>query len=130
MENQKKRRGDFDYIVVGKGKDSTSSWLLETIPDNDFISDSGNAYWIHSYGTIFECGMKIFKTSKDGMILQKMINDGRPLSEMKRFIDEIIKEHITLPQMIECIEEIKKNAFRDGKEQRSYEFCKLLNIRQ
>lgn len=64
------------------------------------------------------------------MILQKMINDGRPLSEMKRFIDEVAKENITLPQMTECIEEIRKNAFRNGQDQRSSEFCKLLNIRQ
>lgn len=59
-----------------------------------------------------------------------MIKDGRPTSEMKEFINEVAKKNMTLPQMIECIEAIKKNAFRDGQEQRSAELCKLLNIRR
>jgi hypothetical protein len=119
----------WDYITVGEGERSTGAVLMYTIPGNDIISDSGNAFWISGCGTLLDCYLTIYKTSMEGVTLQKMINDGRPFSEMKRFIDEVIKEHITLPQMIERIEEIKKEAFKAGQDDRAREYRKLLNIR-
>ncbi len=117
---------EWDYIVVGKGKKLTRATFIWTIPDNEVLSENSEAFWVSDI--ILGVYMTVYKTSPEGVAIDRAIKSGRPMKEIRRYLDEVALQHITVDQLMERIEEIKKEAFRKVEEHRASEIAKLLNL--
>jgi hypothetical protein len=118
----------WDYIVVGEGKKLTGAKLITSIPDNEVLSENSEAFWVSDI--ILGVYMTIYKTSPEGIVIDHTIKSGRPMKEIRRYLDEVALQYMTVDQLMERIEEVEKEAFRKGEEHRASEIAKLLNLRR
>ena len=97
------------------------------------ISENSSSFLIHNL--VFNATLKIFKTTNEGIILQKMIDeelshdpDELITSTISDYLDNLVIKRVSLYQINSAIEKIKKDAFENGRNNKAHEIKKALGL--
>jgi len=116
----------FDYLVIGKGEKLTEAMLVVSLGLDHSISENSNSYWIGD-AYLGVC-LTIFKDTKEGIKLAKMIEEKKSIKQIYRWLDSVVLKHLPISKLKERIEAEKNRMFREGEKARGNDIANLLGI--
>lgn len=75
----------WDFLIIGKGDKGCSA--IKSRGDLERISDNRVSFWIS--GCTKYCGMTIFKNTKEGIKLQKLIDENKSHVVIENYLSSI-----------------------------------------
>lgn len=113
----------WDDIIIGsdpRGKGTMSVHVFDLI-GRGHISESARAFWIS--GAYLNTGMTIFKNTREGRELEKLISTTEPRQktvgpEIMDFMERIVVKNLTHEKLVEKITALCQEHFEAG---RSYQ---------
>lgn len=115
-----------DEIIIGEGNKGNMAVSVFEIKGDHGISQNRTSFWI--YNCILELDAIIFKNTKEGKALQKMINLKIELKEIQNFIDSVILQYVDIELLKMKIKEAKSNSFKKGMRAKEKQIRKTLGI--
>lgn len=116
----------WDYVIIGTGNRGNSASIVLDINERGHISHNAVSYWISN--VYLGLGMTIFKDTKQGQALTKMIQDKTPLEEINEFLQGILLKNISADKLKSAIDRALENSFRAGAEHKAQEFREVLGF--
>jgi hypothetical protein len=118
-----------EEIIIGTGPKECSATLVDIEDSNNCgmrLYRSRASYWISN--AIFGCELKIYKSSKEGKSLTKLIESGTSMATIQYYIDRIVLNNVSSPDVRELLNELKGRYIEEGKNLKAKEIRKSLGI--
>ncbi len=120
----------WDDVIIGKpiSERSNSAVKIFGLSDEDrhgFYQNS-QSYWISD--CILGLGCTIYKHTKEGEKLTKLITGKASLNRIQTYVDVLIIKRVDSKLITEHIEETQRECFRQGQESKSKEIRTALGI--
>ncbi len=115
----------WDDIIIGKGEKGCSAIRIFKIEGNHNISENRVSFWISN--CFLDTGMTIFKDTKEGQQLSKMIESGKTLEQINKWLDLIVIKHLKPDRLKQFIDKVKKESYEQGRKAKVKEFLLVLN---
>lgn len=111
-------------VVIGNGVRGFSARRINFYN----ISESNNCYWI--YNVYAHYNMFIFKDTREGIFLKKMIDRQINSSIIELWIKRIFFKNLSPHKLITMIDEINQKSFEEGRESKRNELLYALGIKE
>jgi hypothetical protein len=117
----------YEDIVIGKGIQQCSAVVCYSGKNSFYISQNSNQYWISNL--IFGASMKVFKDTTEGQRITKLITVDKPNEyRIREYLDKQVLKHMSYNSLLVSIEQLKKDAFNEGRRAKATEIRLALNI--
>lgn len=116
----------WDDVIIGTGNKGNSAYTVFAVPGEHSISENSVSYWISD--VYLGLGMTIFKYTKEGTALTKMIQDEHPLEEINKFLENVLLRKINVDKLKPAIDSAVKDAFNRGLEAKAQEIRDALGL--
>lgn len=116
----------WDDVVIGTGNKGNSAYTVFAVPGEHSISENSVSYWISD--VYLGLGMTIFKATKEGKALTKMIQDEQPLEEINEFLESTLIRKTSVDKLKPAIDRALENSFHAGAEHKAKEIRRALGI--
>jgi len=115
-----------DAFKIGEDHKRSSAFIIHDLNDIGHISHNDKEYWIYDF--LFEgIDFKISKESHVGIHLVKLIKElDKPA--IKAFLEKLVLQYTPVETLKNCIENIKKKAYEQGKEDKIQEIKTALML--
>lgn len=102
----------WDDIIIGKGEKGNSAVKVFGVPGDHRISHNRVSFWIS--GCYLDVDVTIFKDTKEGQTLQRMIDDCAALEEIQTWLDDLVLRCLDPKRLKLRIEQAMEKAFEAG----------------
>lgn len=116
----------WDDVSIGTGHKGSSAYRVFAVPGEHSISENTVSYWISD--VYLGLGMTIFKYTKEGEALTKMIQDKQPMEEINEFLESTLIRKISVDKLKSAIDRAVKDAFNSGLEAKAQEIRDALGL--
>lgn len=116
----------WDDVTIGTGHKGSSAYKVFAVPGEHSISENSVSYWISD--VYLGLGMTIFKYTKEGEALTKMIQDKHPLEEINKFLEDLLIRKTGIDKLKAAIDRAIKNSFDAGREAKAQEIRDALGL--
>jgi hypothetical protein len=116
----------WDDLVIGEGKKGNSAILVFKIKGKHSISESSTAYWISD--CFLDCGITVFKDTKEGKELTALIDAEVGLENINRWLDCLLLSNLSPHVLKEKILAECNRYFDQGAAAKARDFRRLLDI--
>lgn len=93
---------------------------------NNEISHNNKLFWCHTF--LDGLDIRIAKDTKEGMKLEKMIIDGKPIDELTDYINQIAIRRVKAKDLINLINQNNLNHFEQGEKSQMLKVHRALGI--
>ena len=118
-----------DDIIIGKptgAKPNSAIKIFGLSPDdNHGVSHNSQSYWISR--CILDLDCIIYKNTKEGKVITKMIADKKSLKQIQKKIDHYILQRVSPTKIYTAIQEATEKAYKQGQKDKCIEINKVLN---
>lgn len=108
-------------VIIGTGNKGNSAYRVLSVHGEHSISENSTSYWISD--VYLGLGMTIFKHTKEGRALTKMIQDKQPLEGINEFLQTTLIQSISAAKLKSAIDRAIKDSFNKGREAKAKEIC-------
>lgn len=116
----------WDDVIIGTGHKGSSAYVVFAIKGDHHVSQNNVSYWISD--VYLGLGMTIFKYTKEGEALTKMIQEEKPLEEINKFLEDLLIRKISVDKLKSAIDRATKDSFNRGLEAKAKEIRDALGI--
>lgn len=120
------RFSNWDFLVIGKGEKRNGAITVFEIEGTHSISENDIQYWIS--GLDKHCGMTIYKNTKEGKELTKMIKDKVGLEKIEEYLTTLTASNIGPKKLVEWIQSMNKTWYEKGREDKAEEIRNVLGV--
>ena len=113
-------------IMIGENSNICSSITLKNLSDDCYISNNSQEYIIRK--ALFEnIDILINKSTKEGLLLTKYL-ENKSNDFIINYIKKLIIKRISISDLLDNIESLKKEAYYKGSSDKAKEIRKALNL--
>jgi len=116
----------WDDVVIGKGEFRVTTITCYNSKENT-VSISDNSLFFRVTGLIFGCGMTIYKNTKEGQALIKLLTTPNDV-KIKAYLDKQLVKRLPVDKILALVNMMKEDAYRAGMVAKQEELKKVLGI--
>jgi hypothetical protein len=116
----------WDCVVIGKGEPGATTVMVYAPKLIDNISANDKIFRITNI--VGKMGMTIFRNTKEGKKLEELIKTDAPIYDINEYCLKVFVQHVDTAILMDMIELLKEEAFKDGKKAKAREIKRLLDL--
>lgn len=116
----------WDDVIIGSGNRGSSACHVFAIKGDHNISDNQVSFWVSK--VYLGLGMTIFKNTREGQKLSKMIADSKTTAQINAYLKTVLLQKVKPRVLMDAIDREIEKSFEAGRGAKIREILQTLRI--
>lgn len=116
----------WDDVIIGSGNRGSCAHHVFAIRGEHAISENQTSFWISR--VYLGLGMTIFKDTREGKKLSKMIADSKTADQINAYLKTVVLRKAKSKVLMDAVDRAINKSFEEGREAKVREILQTLRI--
>lgn len=116
----------WDDVIIGSGNRGSSAHHVFAIRGEHGVSENPTSFWISR--VYLGLGMTIFKDTREGKKLAKMIADSKTADQINAYLKTVVLRKAKPKVLMDAVDRAINKSFEEGREDKVREILQTLRI--